>query len=387
MADKVIEKVRAQIVDDLQGAVIKQLLDDLRERKVLNRGEVESIIEKNPERAERARQLADSVRNKGPVASQIMITQLKIRDVHFYNKLNLDELLLQYAGANPARRAPAPGAPGNLSTGTVSSDGGSSKEYTMESDPRGFCVIFNNEKFKNPKMNRKGTKQDGECLEKVFKDLGFKVRTYHNKTAKEMKALLKSYSESRDHKDCFVCCILSHGRQEGVSGSDLETCSMKDILSPFDGSNCPPLAGKPKVFFIQACRGELRQAGVRVNTDSDATEAKDAEEPNDESLTPEDPGEAYTLPDQSDFLISMSTVEDYVSFRADDGSWFIQSLCIHLKAGSQRGEDILGILTEVNNDVSKKVGYEIVKKVEVEAKMIPEHRITLRKKLIFRIPM
>uniref|UniRef100_A0A3B1J5W2 Caspase 22, apoptosis-related cysteine peptidase n=1 Tax=Astyanax mexicanus TaxID=7994 RepID=A0A3B1J5W2_ASTMX len=62
-----------------EGPVIKQLLDDLREKKVLNKGEVESILEENPSRGDKARKLVDSVKNKGSDASKIFIAQLKIR--------------------------------------------------------------------------------------------------------------------------------------------------------------------------------------------------------------------------------------------------------------------------------------------------------------------
>ena len=68
---------------------------------------------------------------------------------------------------------------------------------------------------------------------------------------------------SRDHTtyDAFVLVILSHGKQGGVYGmdGDLENESgfvlLDDIMSLFDGANCPSLSGKPKMFFIQACQG------------------------------------------------------------------------------------------------------------------------------------
>lgn len=46
---------------------------------------------------------------------------------------------------------------------------------------------------------------------------------------------------------------------------------------------------------------------------------------------------SYSIAKDSDFLIAMSSVEGYMSIREkSSGSWFIQSLCSHLKEGSKR---------------------------------------------------
>ncbi|KAL6467653.1 hypothetical protein MHYP_G00233300 [Metynnis hypsauchen] len=148
-----------------------------------------------------------------------------------------------------------------------------------------------------------------------------------------MKELLLDFSK-KEHGDCFVCCVLSHGEKKGVIGTDQKLCPMKDILSPFDGKNCLSLAGKPKVFFIQACRGQKMEEKVVVSADNVA-------EADDFGLTVGDPEEACTIPKHSDFLVSLSTVEDFVSYRNKYGS------C---------GDDILTILTRVNDEVSRKEG-------------------------------
>ncbi|XP_016402196.1 caspase-8-like, partial [Sinocyclocheilus rhinocerous] len=106
-----------------------------------------------------------------------------------------------------------------------------------------------------------------------------------------------------------------------------------------DGDNCPALIGKPKVFFIQACRGCGMQSKVLVADGAGASRIQKS-------------GKVYSIAKDSDFLIALSTVEGYVSVRDKySGSWFIQSLCKHLEEGSKRGQDILRILTNVNNDV------------------------------------
>ena len=48
---------------------------------------------------------------------------------------------------------------------------------------------------------------------------------------------------------------MSHGDTGYISGTDEEKVHLKDIQAEFEGDKCPKLQGKPKLFFIQACRG------------------------------------------------------------------------------------------------------------------------------------
>ena len=50
---------------------------------------------------------------------------------------------------------------------------------------------------------------------------------------------------------------MSHGDAYGnLQSSDEEKISIKhDIEAAFDGLNWPIMQGKPKIFFIQGCRG------------------------------------------------------------------------------------------------------------------------------------
>ena len=74
----------------------------------------------------------------------------------------------------------------------------------------------------------------------------------------------RTLKEERDKENqlqysSFVLCILSHGSENKVYGTDGYESSgaidIREITSWFSASNCPGLAGKPKLFFIQACQG------------------------------------------------------------------------------------------------------------------------------------
>ncbi|XP_052224166.1 caspase-6-like [Dreissena polymorpha] len=60
-----------------------------------------------------------------------------------------------------------------------------------------------------------------------------------------------------NHKnyDCFVCCILTHGELNHLYGSDGQLIPLTDLTNNINVNRCPGLAGKPKLFFLQACQG------------------------------------------------------------------------------------------------------------------------------------
>ncbi|NP_001038154.1 initiator caspase isoform X1 [Gallus gallus] len=241
------------------------------------------------------------------------------------------------------------------------------ESYKMENNPHGYCVILNNYRFKNPNETRKGTVEDGKALKRVFKWLQFDTIEYMDLEAKQIFAKVNEYSK-KDHSnmDCFVCFILSHGEKGKIKGVDNELVNIKDLLSCFSGSNCPSLAGKPKLFFIQACQGSVGHPAVTVKEDCSGHLETDA--------IP-----ALSIPDQADVLVGMATVEDFECYRSiETGSVYIQCLCDKMELLCPLRKDLITILTEVNKEVGRRVlnGW----------KQMPKITSTLRKQFIFQIP-
>ncbi|KAM6079981.1 caspase-8 isoform 2-T2 [Theristicus caerulescens] len=253
--------------------------------------------------------------------------------------------------------------------------------YKMTSQPRGVCLILNNHNFakareavpepKNMK-DRNGTDVDAAALRRVFTKLHFEIAEHRDCTAEEIREIVNTY-RCKDHKDkdCFVCCILSHGKKGIIYGVDGQEVPIQELTTSFTGQNCRSLAGKPKVFFVQACQGDACQKGVTVETDSGEQ---------DSSVETDARFQLDCIPAEADFLLGMATLQDYVSYRSPrQGTWYIQALCQHLEYSCPRGEDILTILTAVNQEVSRKSC-----KPNAE-KQMPQPSFTLRKKLIFPV--
>ncbi|XP_069487595.1 caspase-3 [Ambystoma mexicanum] len=208
-------------------------------------------------------------------------------------------------------------------------------EYKMDLPEKSWCYIINNKNF-HPSSGmgyRSGTDMDAANLRKTFAALGFEVKIFNDKTCKEIFDILKNVSQ-QDHskKSCFVCIMLSHGEEGTIFGTDT-SIPLKNLTVLFRGDKCKSLIGKPKLFFIQACRGTELDSGIEADSGSDSSDQQ-------------------RIPVEADFLYAYSTVPGYYSWRNTvNGSWFIQSLCDTLK---EHGEtlEIMSILTRVNRKVA-----------------------------------
>ncbi|KFO77303.1 Caspase-9 [Cuculus canorus] len=212
--------------------------------------------------------------------------------------------------------------------------------YELKANPCGHCLILNNVNFSRDSdlSTRDGSDVDCEKLEKRFKALCFNILTQRNLKAQEMVSELQKLAQ-QDHSalDCCVVVILSHGCQTshiqfpgGIYGTDGKPIPIEKIVNYFNGSHCPSLRGKPKLFFIQACGGEQRDRGFVVDYDSPSDEAPGGSLESD--ATPfqtvagnvDEPDAVASLPTPSDILVSYSTFPGFVSWReASTGSWQI----------------------------------------------------------------
>ncbi|XP_011607729.2 caspase-8 isoform X1 [Takifugu rubripes] len=257
---------------------------------------------------------------------------------------------------------------------TGSADAGV-ETYLMTAAKRGRCLIINNCNFRVSRLKkREGTMVDEASLDKVLKWLGFEVEIQRDCTSKKMSSLIQELAKTSQRDwDCVMCCVLSHGLEGGVYGVDGGTVEIRKLMEPFSGTNCPSLAGKPKIFFIQACQGSRQQDIVYTDAgtpghgyvDNNAVQAKEC------------------IPSHADFLLGMATVPSFVSFRdGTHGTWYIQSLCQNLADMVPRGCDLISILTKVNADVSKKVAW-----IDSGHKtQMPQPAFTLTKKIVFPAP-
>ncbi|XP_048476456.1 caspase-3-like isoform X3 [Rhincodon typus] len=241
-------------------------------------------------------------------------------------------------------------------------------KYKMSYKHIGMCLLFNNKNFHPVTgMNkRNGTDVDAAKLSKTFKNLGYDVMVYNDKTCNEMLEILQNAAKS-DHSQMasFVCIFLSHGEEGllyGIDGAE----EIRKFTSIFRGDRCRSLVGKPKLFFIQACRGNEFDGGVETDSavDEKSTSLK-------------------KIPIEADFLYAYSTAPGYYSWRnTGNGSWFIQSLC-HVLDRHGKELEIMQILTRVNHKVALEFESSTHTEACNEKKQIPCIISMLTKELYF----
>ena len=257
----------------------------------------------------------------------------------------------------------------------------------MTALPRGIALIINNVLFADNPVHgkqspRHGSGEDVHQVQALFGALGFKVHIKENRTKKEMLDDVDFFAYAQDHRDydCFVLWLMSHGRSGEVFGSDGFPLLIQTIQEMLSNANCAALRGKPKLLFVQACRGNKEDEGVEVlshicSSPSVPTPSCYVDSPVDQTKchSPE------KIAGNIDFLTAYSTVEGYVSYRYALGSSFVRSLVKVFREHAAR-DHLVSLLTKVNKRVSD---MEWPAKHDSKLKQAPQFETTLVKELWF----
>jgi len=196
--------------------------------------------------------------------------------------------------------------------------------------------------------------------------LNFNVMESNDETYDAISRRIDSIARlNHVNSDCLLVVVMTHGDENGeIDAHDLPF-HVNELWKKFLGDRCKSLVGKPKLFFIQACRGDKRDKGVRYDTPiRDDTDSKNHS------------ANFVIIPLSADCLIMYASTAGFVSFRnIHDGSWFIQELCKQLETNTT--DDLLSLLTIVNRNVAQR------QSIGEGAKQMPIVLSSLTKKVYF----
>lgn len=235
------------------------------------------------------------------------------------------------------------------------------ESYPMNRRCRGRCVIIN---IYNPNGGgydrsdvgyRSGAEQDEIILTKLFTELRFSVEIHRNLTALAMTNLMSEIvvDPHLSEDQSFVLIVMSHGSielrdgvlSEVVYASDNRAIVTSQLLEPL--ARCKALAGKPKLAFFQACRGDDFDHGF---TQTDGITETDSRPDKDEDETDAMPSHVVSL---QDFIIGFPTQRGFRSFRNTKiGSWYINAI-VQVFSEHACTMDVSAMLRKVNGIVSQ----------------------------------
>lgn len=246
----------------------------------------------------------------------------------------------------------------------------------MNNKKRGVAFVFNHYEFERL-AKREGTHVDCERIEKEFEKLSFEVIIKNDLTLWEINLAISEIA-LRDHSDndCLVIIVLTHGESSNYIYAKDRKYEVDQLWEPFVGDKCKTLIGKPKLFFIQACRGTKLDDGVQLPASDSFTGLDMFDGIGDPPM--------FKIPSMADFLVMYATYEDHYAFRnPTTGSWFIQSLCDELEENGKTA-DLLSMLTGVVGRVAFHYQSNVPRRKEMdEKKQCPVFVSTLTRALYF----
>ncbi|XP_072041751.1 caspase-3-like [Amphiura filiformis] len=270
------------------------------------------------------------------------------------------------------------------------------ENYSMCKKVKGLAYILNNYDF--PDRPRNGSKLDFINMQHLFKELGYHIVAHENLTSTKIRESIKNFVTKFNEADAdyssAVIVLMSHGDTgyiRGIpGGTDEKDVYLKEIQREFEGNKCPKLQGKPKLFFIQACRGKMITTTSSTETDvidhdSSFTSSSPSTETTEADTIGTDDNFAKDVPDNADMHFAYATTEGFLSLRSKvDGSWFIQAITEVFLAHAHE-ESLDNLMNKVTNRVSGLKGklYDPQLAKKVMAKQTPERVNRMRKTFYF----
>ena len=152
--------------------------------------------------------------------------------------------------------------------------------YPINSDSPGLALVINNVNFRFMD-DRQGSDVDAHNLKLLLRAYNFDIfedgRT-RNMTTDRMMDVITRFSQLADHKkySCCILFVLTHGKDGclyGTNSSGKRAVNVQRMLKLFQGHNCPVWRGKPKLFFLQACRVSTKDESTQLSGhDADSTD-------------------------------------------------------------------------------------------------------------------
>lgn len=194
---------------------------------------------------------------------------------------------------------------------------------------------------------------------------------------------MSDFSKRKEHNDAQACviCLMSHGEEGYLTSKEGDRIILDDIFNMFNNINCPSLAGKPKLFFIQSCRdgktlkirlcyqnqafnsnysfqdpvsGPAEDLGIKLSMKQIIKHSETNASDDNETDGPKN-GQTYHMPSLCDMLIGFPTQKGYIAYRKPEiGSWYMNAI-VQIFSKHSKDTDLCAMMNMVNAMISNEV--------------------------------
>jgi len=190
--------------------------------------------------------------------------------------------------------------------------------YRLDSPKLGSAVIIN-----NLNTEQEPTRRDVDSMAQVLCSIGFQVSIHCDLTSQGMNNLKRTLTNPDLHRNssCFLLLIISHGTEDNFlqDTHGAKTWNIESLVT--EVCDVVTLVGKPKLFFIEACRGREHNMGRTLASGLDT-----------KSLSGPPRTQGISLPSKQDVFVGFATVPGFVSFTSSLGSPYLQALASMMSA-------------------------------------------------------
>ncbi len=216
---------------------------------------------------------------------------------------------------------------------------------------KGFALIVSNDYSATPHELSlpvlTGTRKDAQQMAEAFKALGIVTICEHNLTRLRLMQLVYETAQCTNYprnSTCIAFVFSGHGYEKNhLYTQDGKKVKIEQIVEQFLPRRAPVIGNIPKLFFIDACRGDQEMQSITIPKGAPGLRAKGGK------------GISLEVPPEGNYLLAYSTMPCYRSYESQgEGGIWMTTLAARLRLAAGRGESVEDILTAVNEDLMQR---------------------------------
>ena len=173
-----------------------------------------------------------------------------------------------------------------------------------------------------------GAIKDLYAMKATFETLRFATLPIFNASKEQILSAVQAVAKYKLYPPSYkrIAFVFSgHGDENCIYTDDGWINPLSEVVEPLQPADAPHLGSIPKLFFIDACRGSETDKGRFVPR-----------------------GGKVRMPSVGNYILAHSTMPRMVSYEADEGGLWMQTVSRQLRT---KRKSVLDVLTDVNREL------------------------------------